>query len=312
MKKVIIGSRGSELALAQAEGIRSALKDLHPDCEFPIKIIKTEGDKLKDEPLTMIGGKGLFTKEIEEALINGEIDLAVHSMKDLPTDLPKGITLASITKREDPHDCLITKGKNRLSELRSKARIGTGSLRRRAQLLNYRSDFEIVDIRGNITTRIDKLFGKKDDFRYKTPPLDAIVLSVCGLNRLSLKKDLDIDVIPFELMLPAAGQGALGIETRDRDAEIRELLRPLDDLNSRLAISAERSLLEGLGGGCQISLGCVGEVEGKKLKLQARLLSKDGSKKIEDKIEGGKEEAVLLGKKLALLFREKGCEDLLE
>lgn len=312
MKKVIIGSRGSELALAQTEEIRSALKDLHPDCEFPIKIIKTEGDKLKDEPLTMIGGKGLFTKEIEEALINGEIDLAVHSMKDLPTDLPEGITLAAITKREDPHDCLITKGKNRLSELRSKARIGTGSLRRQAQLLNYRSDFEIVDIRGNITTRIDKLFGKRDDFRYKTPPLDAIVLSVCGLNRLSLKKDLDIDVIPFELMLPAAGQGALGIEAREGDVKIRELVKPLDDLNSRLAVLAERSLLEGLGGGCQISLGCVGEVEGKKLKLQARLLSKDGNKKIEDKVEGNMEEAVELGKKLALLFREKGCEDLLE
>lgn len=311
MKKVIIGSRGSELALAQTEEVRSALKALHPDFGFSVRIIKTEGDRLKDEPLTRLGGKGIFTKEIEQALIDGKIDLAVHSMKDLPTDLPEEIALAAITKREDPHDCLIAKDKGRLSRLRRGARIGTGSLRRKAQLLNYRSDLEIVDIRGNITTRIDKLFGKRGDFKYKTPPLDAIVLSACGLDRLSLK-DLDIDIISFELMLPAAGQGALGVETRKGDVKTIELTKPLNELNSRLAVIAERSLLEGLGGGCQIPLGCVGMVEDKKLKLEARILSNDGTKKIEGKVEGDKEEAVELGKALALLLRKKGCEDLLK
>ncbi len=311
MRKVIIGSRGSELALTQAQEVRLKLKNFHPNCEFPIKIIKTEGDKLKDEPLTRIGGKGIFTKEIEEALLNGEIDLAVHSMKDLPTDLPEGMTLAAITKREDPRDCLIMKGKNELRKLREGARIGTGSLRRRAQLLNYRGDFEIVDIRGNITTRIDKLLGKRDDLEGKASALDAIVLSLCGLNRLSLK-GLNIDIIPFELMLPAVGQGALGIEARENDVGAIELVKPLDDLDSRLAILAERSLLKELGSGCQVSIGCLGIVEGKMLKLEARILSRDGMKKIEDKVEGDKEGAVELGRKLALSLREKGCEDLLE
>lgn len=310
MRKITIGSRGSELALTQAQSVRVILQKLHRDYEFPIKIIKTEGDKLKDEPLTGIAGKGIFTKEIEDALINGEIDLAVHSMKDLPTDLPDDLTLAAITKREDPRDCLITKDRSRLSDLKKRSKIGTGSLRRRAQLLNYRSDFDIIDIRGNITTRIDKLLGREKDFKYETPSLDAIVLSVSGLNRLSLK-DLNMEVIPFDIMLPAAGQGALGIEVRKGDLKTTELTKPLDDLDSRASVIAERAFLKELGGGCQIPIGCVGIIEGENLKLRARILSKDGREKIEDRIEGDKEEAEELGRKLALLLRDKGCEDLL-
>lgn len=264
-KKIIIGTRGSELALAQTNMVIDKLRSLCPKLKTSLKIIKTTGDKFKKSTL----GKGIFTKEIEEALLKRKIDLAVHSVKDLPTELPKGLTLASVTKREDPHDCLITRDKKKLSELRKGARIGTGSLRRKAQLLNYRKDLEIVDIRGNITTRIKKL---KD--------LDGIVLSVCGLNRLGLK-DLNVDIIPYSIMLPAAGQGALGIEARIDDKDILNLLKPINDPDSYLAIQAERTFLKELGGGCQVPIGCLATVIGDKVRLRVRIVSSDGTKKEE-------------------------------
>lgn len=261
--KIIIGTRGSELALSQTKEIVDRLKSVHPYLELFIKIIKTEGDKLKNEPLTRIGGKGIFTKEIEKALLKKEIDIAVHSAKDLPTDLPKELVIAAVIKRHDPHDCLITKDKEKLENLKKGARIGTGSLRRKTQLLNYRKDFNIVDIRGNITTRMKKL---KD--------LDGIILSVCGLNRLYGEKvpgTYFMDIIPYSIMLPAAGQGALGVETRKNDKNILNLLKPLNDLDSQLAVQAERSFLSKLGGGCQVPMGCLAAVNKNKIKLRVRI-----------------------------------------
>lgn len=259
-KKIIIGTRGSELALAQTREVAERL-----GAKFQIKIIKTTGDKFKKPTL----GKGIFTKELEEALLKGDIDLAVHSVKDLPTDLPKGLILAGVTKREDPHDCLITREKIGLKDLPKASRIGTGSLRRKAQLLNYRRDLEIVDIRGNITTRIKKL---KD--------MDGIVLSVCGLKRLGLK-DLNIKVLPYSIMLPAAGQGALGIEAREGDKNILDILEPINDPESYRIIQAERSILKEMGGGCQVPIGCLGTVIRNKVKLKIRIVSEDGTKKEE-------------------------------
>lgn len=304
MDKIIIGSRGSRLALAQTEEVRNKLKKLYPKLELCVKTIKTEGDIFKNKPLSGIEDKGFFIKEIEEALLKKEIDLAVHSAKDLPTDLSDRLTLTAITKRLDPHDCLITKSKKSLSELQEGAKIGTGSLRRSAQLLNYRNDFKIIDIRGNIDTRIEKLQGRKRNFKHKTPPLDAIVLSVCGLTRLSIK-NINTTIIPFSIILPAAGQASLGIEIRKDDYKIRNLLKPINDLNSYYCVLAERSLLKEFGGGCRIPLGCLGTINGNKLKLQTRNLEDNGSMKIEVEIEGEKTEAIELGKKLADKLNEK-------
>lgn len=260
MEKIIIGTRGSDLALAQAEEVAKKLES-----KPRIKIIKTTGDKIK----TAVPGKGIFVKELEEALLKGETDIAVHSVKDLPTDLPKGLTLAAITKREDPHDCLITRNGENLDELPKGARIGTGSIRRKAQLLNYRKDLEIVGIRGNITTRIKKLNS-----------LDGIILSICGLNRLALT-GLNIYTIPYSIMLPAAGQGALGIEARADDNDILDLLRPLNDPDSALVVHAERTVLTELGGGCQVPIGCLGTKNGDKVRVRVRVLSEDGTKREE-------------------------------
>jgi hydroxymethylbilane synthase len=251
--KLCIGSRGSQLALWQANHVSALLRQRGHEVE--IQIIRTTGDKITDVPLAVVGakgglGKGVFTKEIEDALAAGRVDLAVHSLKDLPTELPKGFEIAAITKREDPRDAFCSRKHAKIDDLPQGARVGTSSLRRQAQLKAIRPDLEIHPLRGNVDTRLRKL---------EQGEYDAIILASAGLRRLG-KTELIRQIIPAEIMCPAAGQGALGIEIRACDEKIRELLRFLDDSGARAATTCERALLNSLGGGCQVPIGAFAEV----------------------------------------------------
>lgn len=246
--KLCIGSRGSQLALWQANHISALLRARGHEVE--IEIIHTTGDKITDVALAKVGTKGMFTKEIEEALAAGRVDLAVHSLKDLPTELPKGFEIAAITKRQDPRDAFCSRHHSSFQELPQNARVGTSSLRRQAQLKAVRPDLDIYPLRGNVDTRLRKL---------EQGEYDAIILAYAGLNRLG-KTDLVKQIIPAEIMCPAAGQGALGIEIREGDGKTRDLLAFLNDPNARAATTCERALLNSLGGGCQVPIGAFAEV----------------------------------------------------
>jgi hydroxymethylbilane synthase len=237
---IVIGSRGSKLALWQAGHVGEQLKAL--GIETRIEIIKTSGDRIQDVPLSQAGGKALFTKEIDEALLSGAIDLAVHSMKDVPTGLPAGLTIAAIPEREEPRDAMIGCS---LAGLRDGLRVGTSSLRRQAQLLAYRPQLDIQMLRGNVDTRLRKLEEKQ---------YDAIVLAAAGLRRLGWQ-DRITELIPVEIMCPAVGQGALAIETREDGGAAYEMVRKLDHPDTRIAVTAERAMLEVLGGGCTLPVG---------------------------------------------------------
>jgi hydroxymethylbilane synthase len=270
---IVIGSRGSQLALWQARHIAANLADL--GAETRIEIIKTTGDRITDVPLAKLGGKGLFTKEIEEALLARTIDVAVHSLKDVPSEIPAGLTLAAIPEREDPRDALIGRP---LEELGDGARVGTSSLRRASQLRALGQGITIEMLRGNVDTRLRKL----DEGQY-----DAIVLAAAGLKRLGLQ-DRIRELLPSAVMCPAVGQGALAIETRDRekDGDAFELARKLDHAESRIAITAERALLAALGGSCQVPVGGYAVVNGKTLYLRAIVASPDGSRVIHGVLRG--------------------------
>lgn len=298
---IAMGTRGSKLALKQANWVASNLKQLYPQLKIETKIIKTKGDKILNSPLSKIGTKGLFVKELEDALLNREIDLAVHSMKDVPTDLPKGLIIGAITERIDVRDALISKGNHKLNELASGSLIGTSSLRRKAQLLAFRSDLEIVDLRGNLNTRLKKLEQNE---------LNAIVIAVAGLIRLGLK-DKITQILPIDISLPAAGQGALGIEIRKDDDEIKELISNLDKPHSHIAIKAERSFLSELGGGCQIPIGVLGTIEGEILNLKGVIASVDGKKLIRSEIKGPNDAPERIGKELAKKVIELGAREIL-
>ena len=272
MKPLRIGTRGSALALWQANFIAGRLAQLHGvTCE--IVRIRASGDHFPSaaaprpvaEISAGIGGKGIFVKELEEALLEGAVDLAVHSMKDVPTTLSPGLALSAITLREDPRDCLISRG-HTLKMLPAGARVGTSSLRRQAQLRHVRADLDVVDLRGNVDTRLKKL---------EHGEYDAIVLAMAGVNRLGLA-DRITQVLDEDVMLPAAGQGALGIETREGDAGTTERLAPLDDAETRACVTAERSLLHALQGGCQVPLGVLGRMRGGELHLDAAAFSAAG------------------------------------
>ncbi len=267
---IVIGSRGSQLALWQARHIAAKLADL--GAETRIEIIKTTGDRITDVPLSNVGGKGLFTKEIEEALLARAIDVAVHSLKDVPSEVPAGLTLAAIPEREDPRDALIGRP---LEELGNWARVGTSSLRRASQLRALGQGIAIEMLRGNVDTRLRKL----DQGDY-----DAIVLAAAGLKRLGLEHRIR-EQLPPAIMCPAVGQGALAIETR-MDDEAFDLVRQLDHAESRVAITAERALLAGLGGGCQVPIGGYAEVTGTTLHLRAIVASPDGSRVIRGELSG--------------------------
>lgn len=290
MRKVIIGTRASKLALRQAEEIKRTLEKSNPGLVVIFKTIRVKGDVLEDwRPGTGSSEKGLFVKEIEDALLAGEIDLAVHSMKDVPTELPQKLMIAAITKRVDPRDVLISRDGLSLDDLPQNVRVGTSSLRRKLQLLFYRRDLQIVPLRGNLDTRLRKLKEKE---------IDAIVIAAAGLIRLGWQNRIT-QYLPYEIMLPAGGQGALGIEIREEDEEIRRISELLNDDDSQAAITAERHFLRELGGGCQVPVATLGQVQGEKLSLEAWVSTSNGEKTLRQKMEGSSKNPEKVGLELA-------------
>lgn len=300
--KLVIGSRGSRLALWQTNFIKEQLQSFFPETEFEIKIIKTTGDKLLDVALSKIGDKGLFTRQIETALLEGEIDFAVHSLKDLQTVQPEGLKIGAITAREISNDVLISQKYDSIAELPRGAEVATGSLRRRSQILNRRPDLLVSEIRGNVPTRIEK-FLESD--------ADALILAFAGVHRLGLDAFIK-QVIPLDVMIPAVGQGALGIEIRKSDAEIQAMLEKINDEPTAICTAAERSFLRKLEGGCQVPIAGHARLDGDRVYLQGFAGSADGKIVIKDSISGDKRKAVNLGKELAERLIEKGADALLE
>ncbi|MBE0596164.1 MAG: hydroxymethylbilane synthase [Desulfuromonadales bacterium] len=300
-KKILrIGTRASQLALWQANWVKSELEQRHPGLEVTLVKIKTMGDKILDVPLAMVGGKGLFVKEIEEAMLRGEIDIAVHSMKDVPTFFPDGLALRCITEREDPRDILILKpGFSSFLDLPQGARIGTSSLRRKAQLLHRRPDFQMLDIRGNVETRIRKLTD--DD-------LDAVVLAAAGMNRLGFASQVS-EYLATDICLPAIGQGALGLESRLADTETNAMIDFFNHPATAWAVKAERAFLRRLEGGCQVPIAAFGQVQGERLTLTGLVSSVDGSRFLRKKIDCPVAEAEAAGVSLAddLLIQGAGA-----
>ncbi len=297
-----IGTRGSQLALYQANWVKEKLVEAHPDLNVMLIKIKTTGDKIQDAPLGKIGGKGLFVKEIEEALIHRRIDLAVHSIKDVPTEFPGGLHLSAITKREDPRDVFISRDGKILRDLPQKAKIGTSSLRRQAQLLHFRNDLELLPLRGNLETRLKKL---------KTMNLDGIVLALAGMKRLGLEERIT-EIIPTEISLPAIGQGALGIETREDDQKTEGKIQFLNHKDSWIAVSAERAFLKKLEGGCQVPIAAYARIFGASLQVEGLVGTIDGKRLIRHHIVGPIERAESLGIELAEILFEKGAKEILD
>ncbi len=302
----VIGSRGSKLALWQAEWVQARLRELRPDADVRIEIFKTSGDIMRDVPLAVIGGKGVFTKELEEALLDERIDIAVHSLKDLPTVLPAALAITAITEREDPRDALVLpagadSAHASLQTLPTGAVVGTSSMRRQAQLRHLRPDVKIKDLRGNVDTRLRKL----DEGQY-----DAIILASAGLRRLGFAARISAPV-PTDTMLPAVGQGALGIETRAADADTNALVTLLDHAATRAATTAERTLLNALGGGCQVPIAAHGTVTDGRLHLAGLVAALDGTQLINAAFEADVAEALRIGETLAAQLREQGAERLL-
>ena len=313
LRPLVIGTRGSRLAVWQAEHVASRLQAAFPTLTLRLERIRTTGDKILDVPLAQVGGKALFVKEIEEALLAGRVDLAVHSMKDLPTDLPPGLTIAAIPRREDAADILISRTGARLAELSRGARLGTSSLRRQAQLLHIRPDLVIVGVRGNLDTRIRKLSSEG---------LDAIVLAAAGVARLGLSH-LVTEVLPPEVLLPAIGQWALGIEVREptatshepraesRAARVAELVKALDDRETHVAVRAERAMLKRLGGGCQVPIAAWAIVEADAILLRGLIAATDGVTVIRGEARGTVGEPETVGRDLAEDLLERGGQAIL-
>ncbi|MCH8055846.1 MAG: hydroxymethylbilane synthase [Deltaproteobacteria bacterium] len=295
-----IGTRGSALALAQAGWVRRKLEERYPSLRVETVIIKTSGDRFLNTPIKAIGGKGIFVKEIEEALLRREIDLAVHSMKDIPTEIPSGLTVAAIPEREDPRDVLVSLDHTPLKDLPTGARIGTGSLRRRAQILHYRSDLSLVPIRGNIDTRL-----KKAD----RGEVDALVMASAGLRRIG-REDRVTEYLSPEICLSAVAQGAMGLESRDGDPVV-EKVAFLHHLPTAIGVLAERGFLRQLGGGCQIPVGAVAWVGGERIRLMGVVADVDGQKLLRGEISGSTEEAEKLGQELAGRLLKEGADEIL-
>jgi hydroxymethylbilane synthase len=299
----MVGTRGSALALWQARHVVERLLASNPGLRVELKTIKTHGDLVRDRALSQVGGKGLFVKEIENALLAGEIDLAVHSLKDMPTEQPDGLVFGAILERADARDALAVADKQRgLAELPQGSRVGTSSLRRRAQLLARRPDLRVLDLRGNVDTRLGKLYA--GDY-------DAIVLAAAGLDRLGHAEAIG-QYLPLEIMLPAVGQGALCVEIRAGDVATQQLIGPLDHSPTRQASSAERALLHRLEGGCQVPVGAYGEVTGEQLHLRGMVASLDGTRLVTDEIRGPATESPSLGTRLAERLLAAGGEAILE
>ena len=301
----IIGSRGSKLALIQAEWAKAKLSVLNPSIDLRIEIIKTSGD-VKSEPLSVIGGKGVFTKELEDALLDRRIDIAVHSLKDLPTIVSDGLAIAAICEGEDPRDVLVLQVNSDLScsslnDLPVGAVVGTSSPRRLAQLAHLRPDLLIKDLRGNVDTRLRKL----DEGQY-----DAVILAAAGLRRLGLEQRISA-AIPAEQMLPAVGQGAIGIEIRRDDLDAMNIVKKLDHGPTRTACTAERALLHALGGGCQLPIAAHCVVHDQELRIDGLVASRDGKQIVRDHLDGSSNVAEELGVELANRLLELGGDKLL-
>jgi hydroxymethylbilane synthase len=304
-KHVTIGSRGSQLALWQAHHVKAVLEQSFPDLEVRLEIIKTTGDAILDSPLSQIGDKGLFTKEIEHALLEGTIDLAVHSYKDVPTQLPAGLVIGAVSRREDVRDVFIAhpgKPYKRIDDIPQGGTIATGSLRRRSQLLHWRPDLTIVDLRGNLNTRFAKL---------EASSWDGMILARAGVVRLEMGARIT-ETISLERMLPAVGQGALGIELRAGDTKTKKLLAPLHSDATACATEAERALLRYLEGGCQIPLGAHARIEENELSLDAVIGSLDGKKLIRGSLRGSPDDAADIGERLAKTLTASGGKAILD
>lgn len=298
---VVLGTRGSKLAVHQSEWVQAQLHALAPHVTVTLRRIQTSGDKILDVPLAQIGGKGLFVKEIEEALLSGEIDLAVHSMKDVPTELPEGLAILCVPPREDPRDALISREGRAFMDLPLGARIGTSSLRRQSQLLHARPDLTIAMLRGNLDTRLKKLHDGQ---------FDAIVLAAAGLRRLDWAHEITEYIVP-QISLPAIGQGALGIEGRSDDLFIRSLLSGLNHAPSQTAVRAERALLHRLQGGCQVPIAAHATLAGTRVTLEGLVASVDGKELIRDRAEGTFEDPESIGIQLAEQLLARGGDKIL-
>lgn len=300
MKPLRIGTRGSKLARWQAEHIRTRLLQ-EAGIESELVVIPTAGDDFASATIVDVGGKGVFIKEIEQALLEGGVDIGVHSMKDVPTETPPGLCFPAITKREDPRDCLVSGCRKPLAELPAGARMGTSSLRRQSQLLHFRGDLRVTNLRGNVDTRLRKLDANE---------VDAIVVAKAGLDRLGLGARIT-EILPSSIMLSAVGQGALAIEARGADKCTVGIVASLDHADSRTAVTAERALLAELEGGCQVPLGAWARIEGGRIRLDARVLSADGAQSIHRQAEGAPEDGERLGRALGRELLEAGADRLL-
>ena len=295
-----IGTRGSTLALAQANWVKGRIEKGRPDLKVELVVIKTSGDRFVDSAIQNIGGKGIFTKEIEDALLCKEIDMAVHSMKDLPTELAEGLTIAAVPEREDPRDVLVTSNQSRLSDLSPQARLGTGSLRRRAQLLHYRSDLALVPIRGNVDTRLKKLDAGE---------VNGLIMAAAGLKRIG-RADRIVEFIPDEICVSAVAQGALALESREDDP-VRDQVSFLHDDDTCAAVTAERSFLKRLGGGCQVPVGARAAVERGRLKMVGVVANPDGSLLYRGEVDGLVSDGGKLGQELAGRLLHEGADKIL-
>lgn len=297
-----IGTRGSALALTQTKWVAGRIRERHPGVDVEIVTIRTTGDKLQDVALAQIGGKGVFVKEIEEALLRGDVDLAVHSLKDMPAEIPEGLEIGAVPEREDPRDVLISRGERKLGELPEGARIGTGSLRRGIQLRRLVHGVDVVPIRGNLDTRIRKMERER---------LDGIIVAAAGVNRMGWG-DRITQFISVEDIIPAIGQGALAVETRRDDGEVRNLLRFLDHEASRVEVEAERAFLKVFGGGCQLPIAASAKKKGDGLSLIGLVGNLDGSAVIRETASGPAADGERLGRELAERLLAKGAGKILE
>jgi hydroxymethylbilane synthase len=299
---ITIGTRGSQLALWQANWVKAALIEKHPGLSVDLLIIKTKGDKILDVPLAQVGGKGLFVKEIEDAISDRRIDLAVHSMKDMPAELPAGLCISAIPEREDPKDVLISRKGLTLSQLPIGAKIGTCSLRRAAQMKHLRPDVEILSLRGNLDTRLKKL---------ETEGLDAVILAAAGIRRLGLDHRIT-QYLDESVMLPAVGQGALCIESRLDDPDIFPIISALDHLPTRIVVSGERAFLNRLEGGCQVPIAAHGNINGDIFTISGLVADIDGKTLIKDTLSGSASESEAIGIRLAERLLSLGAGNILE
>jgi hydroxymethylbilane synthase len=301
-KNIKIGTRGSKLALWQANWVKSAITSINPSLSVDLIIIKTKGDKILDVPLAMVGGKGLFVKEIEEALLSRQIDIAVHSMKDMPAEIPDGLCIGAIPKRENHKDVLISNNGLLFSELKSGSRVGTSSLRRSAQLRHARPDLVILPLRGNLDTRLKKL---------ETENMDAIILAAAGVKRLNFESRIT-EYFDENVMLPAVGQGALCIEIRENDTEIEPIVAALDHQKTRSAVMGERAFSNRLEGGCQVPIAALGKIEKNIFTMSGLVADVDGKILIKKTLSGPVEQSETIGVKLADSLLSMGAKKILE